>query len=618
MSFEKYIENKFYDEIFKKLKSYILNNKRNLNIQKNNFLEIKYISLNDFHINKYKVIDVKKELVTLDIVVINDLEVYGYTKGKNSIYETDNSTLYLEMQVIFRFHNGISDLKVLTIEEYDRNKFFNKKEKYNNRFTPYIKKNELDDVAENLLKEYYPEVLENNIPLSVIELVRRLNLNIVEEVLTKDKSILGKMVFKDSEVDVIIDGEESKIFVHEGTILVDPEIKIIRNEGSYNNTIVHECVHWIMHRINSEYNFILREKYGIKINREDREWIEWQTNSIAPRLLMPRVTTKKKIQELHLKYTAKFNEYNRTKMYELVIDELSKFYGVSKLAAKIRLIQLGYPEYEGVYKYVGNEYLRSYAFEVDAIQNKQTYTITFEDACYLNMFNEDFNKIMDSRKYVYVDSHFCINDVRYVRITKDGIYEMTDYAYLHMDECCLKFNIRLKDKKKELDFSIFNEYILNRGRSPITEVEIDFVEYLERPCVKDNTPNYTLEINEKIANIYSVLPPAFPESFKYHRNRKKITQEKLEEFSLVSVSTIKHLENEREYSTKLETIIALCIGMKLYPDFSFDLIDKANCIKLNRMLPQHNAYKMILLHKYHWSIHECNEFLEKGKLKKII
>ena len=618
MSFEKYIENKFYDEIFKKLKSYILNNKRNLNIQKNNFLEIKYISLNDFHINKYKVIDVKKELVTLDIVVINDLEVYGYTKGKNSIYETDNSTLYLEMQVIFRFHNDISDIMVLTIEEYDRNKFFNKKEKFNNRFIQYIKKNELDDVAENLLKEYYPEVLENSIPLSVIELVRRLNLNIVEEVLTKDKSILGKMVFKDSEVDVIIDGEESKIFVREGTILVDPEIKIIRNEGSYNNTIVHECVHWIMHRINTEYNFILGEKYGIKINREDREWIEWQTNSIAPRLLMPRVTTKKKIQELHLKYTAKFNEYNRTKMYELVIDELSKFYGVSKLAAKIRLIQLGYPEYEGVYKYVGNEYLRSYAFEVDAIQNNQTYTITFEDACYLNMFNEDFNKIMDSRKYVYVDSHFCINDVRYVRITKDGIYEMTDYAYLHMDECCLKFNIRLKDKKKELDFSIFNEYILNRGRSPITEVEIDFVEYLEKPCAKENTPNYTLEISEKITDIFKELPPYFSKSFNYHRIRKNITQEKLEEYSLVSVSTIKRLEKDIEYKTNLETIMAICIGMKLYPAFSFDLIEKANCEKFNRVSPQHNAYFMILQYKYHWSIHECNEFLEKGKLKKII
>lgn len=618
MSFEKYIGNKFYDKIFETLKSYILNNKRNLNIPKNNFSEIKYISLNDFHINKYKVIDVKRELVTLDIVVINDLKVSGYTNGKHPIYETDNSNLYLEMQVVCKFHNGVSDLRILMIEEYDSNSFFNKKEKFNKRFIPYIKKNELDDVAENILKEFYPDALENIIPLSVTELVRRLNLNLVEVTLTTDKLILGKMVFKDSEVDVIADGKNSKLFVKGGTILVDPEIKEIRNEGSYNNTIAHECVHWIMHRINNEYNFILREKYGIKINLEDREWIEWQTNSIAPRLLMPRITTKKKIQELHLKYTVKFNEFNRMKMYELVIDELSEFYGVSKLAAKIRLIQLGYPEYEGVYKYVGNEYLRSYAFEVDALQNNQTYTITFEDACYLNMLNEDFNKIMESRKYVYVDSHFCLNHNRYVRFNDAGIYEMTEYAYSHMDKCCLKFNIRLKDKKKKLDFSIFNEYILNRGRSPITEVEIDFVEYLEKPCVKNNTPNYTLEINEKIANIYSALPPAFPESFKYHRNRKKITQEKLEEFSLVSVSTIKHLENEREYSTKLETIIALCIGMKLYPDFSFDLIDKANCIKLNRMLPQHNAYKMILLHKYHWSIHECNEFLEKGKLKKII
>lgn len=618
MSFEKYIENRFYDEIFEKIKNYVLNNKKDLNIQNNNFSEIKRISLNDFHINKYKVIDVKRELVTLDIVVINDLEVSGYTNGKHPIYETDNSTLYLEMQVIFRFHNGVSNLRVLTIEEYDRNKFFNKQEKFNNRFTPYIKKNELDDVAENILKEFYPNALENIIPLSVTELVRRLNLNLVEVTLTTDKSVLGKMVFKDSEVDVIVDGKNSKLFVKGGTILVDSEIKEIRNEGSYNNTIVHECVHWIMHRINNEYNFILREKYGIKINLEDREWIEWQTNSIAPRLLMPRITTKKKIQELHLKYTAQFNEFNRTRMYELVIDELSEFYGVSKLAAKIRLIQLGYPEYEGVYKYSGNEYLRSYAFEVDALQNNQTYTITFEDACYLNMFNEDFNKIMESSKYVYVDSHFCLNHNRYVRFNEDGIYEMTEYAYSHMDKCCLKFNIRLKDKKKKLDFSIFNEYILNRGRSPITEVKIDFVEYLEKPCVIENTPNYTLEISDKISDIFKELPPYFSKSFNYHRRRKNITQEKLEEYSLVSVSTIKRLEKDIEYKTNLETIIAICIGMKLYPAFSFDLIEKANCEKFNGVSPQHNAYKMILQYKYHWSIHECNKFLEKGNLKKII
>ena len=49
MSFEKYIGDKFYDEIFKQLNRYILNNKGNLNIPKNNFSEIKYISLNDIN-----------------------------------------------------------------------------------------------------------------------------------------------------------------------------------------------------------------------------------------------------------------------------------------------------------------------------------------------------------------------------------------------------------------------------------------------------------------------------------------------------------------------------------------------------------------------------------------
>lgn len=33
-----------------------------------------------------------------------------------------------------------------------------------------------------------------------------------------------------------------------GTILIDPRVAYIRNLGALNNTIIHECVHWHIHR----------------------------------------------------------------------------------------------------------------------------------------------------------------------------------------------------------------------------------------------------------------------------------------------------------------------------------------------------------------------------------
>ena len=55
--------------------------------------------------------------------------------------------------------------------------------------------------------------------------------------------------------------------------------------------------------------------------------------------------------------------------------------------------------------------------------------------------------------------------------------------------------------------------------------------------------------------------------------------------------------------------------MKLYPDFSFDLIEISS-EKLNSQILQHSVYKMILRNKYHLSIHDCNDFLESCNLEK--
>ena len=81
------------------------------------------------------------------------------------------------------------------------------------------------------------------------------------------------------------------------------------NVGTINNTIIHECVHWerykmffeLMRLLSHECHFIscqIVEIYGKdKTKSTPLDWIEWQANTIAPKILMPASTTKKFIQD---------------------------------------------------------------------------------------------------------------------------------------------------------------------------------------------------------------------------------------------------------------------------------------------------------------------------------
>ena len=327
---------------------------------------------------------------------------------------------------------------------------------------------------------------------------------------------------------------------------------------------------------------------------------------------MPGKTTKMMAQEFFAKYSLEFDTDQRVAMFEKVIDDLAHFFQVSRWAVKIRLMQLGYTEFEGIYKYVGKEYIKSYTCEADAIQNNQTFTISFNNACFLNWKNEQFRELMDSGRYVYVDSHFCLNSEKYVKMLEPGVYQMTEYAYSHMDECCLVFDIHYKGKRS-ISPKDFNDYILYRGNLPELNIELDFSEHL---IEIRSLPEYTGQIFPEIMRIMATLPNHFCGTMRSHRDRKHCSQEKLVEHSGLSISTIARMETQHDNVNKIENIVAVCIALKLYPDFSFDLIEKSNC-RFNNQVPHHCAYKMILRNCYHLSLEEVNQLLLSMDVKTI-
>ena len=78
-------------------------------------------------------------------------------------------------------------------------------------------------------------------------LADRLGLKIVNQRISEDSSIFGQLYMVDTDAEVYDSNLGHTVVKHiEGkTIVVDPMNFLLRNLGSRNNTIIHECVHWL-------------------------------------------------------------------------------------------------------------------------------------------------------------------------------------------------------------------------------------------------------------------------------------------------------------------------------------------------------------------------------------
>ena len=428
-SFEKLLESNFYNIIFKAVDNFIYTNKSNLSVKSHTITDPNYKKLDDFSIKKVLSRKTEEEFIVSELQVIANLEIKGYTQYG---YDSDSSNIWLRIKVIYKLEQGIHDFKVMSVIPFDSSDYDASDLGLSPEFVPYVKAKEMDDIAEEILRQYFPDALQVPMALPIDEYLENIGLTKVEGKLTKDSSVFGEMVFKDTEV-VFYDSDkpETKL-ISKKTILVDPNVICLRNQGSYNNTVVHESVHWLLHRYHNEYKMLFDTNHRLSSSKSDRsslssstwsdyDWMEWQANGIAARILMPKKTTKQMVQEFFVKYSLEFEQEKKTLMFEQVVDDLADFFHVSRLAVKIRLLQLGYSEFEGVYNYVGNEYIKSYAFEVGALNKGQTFTISFNNACMLNATNSKFKELMNSERFVYVDSHFCLNDEKYVEMVDLGI-----------------------------------------------------------------------------------------------------------------------------------------------------------------------------------------------------
>lgn len=621
--FDKYIFDTYYEQIVKTVKGFIFNNKDNTDLstymvpEPNGFIEFDNFEL--YKIN-YEIIN-NCEL-NLEIIVIADVIVRQYIKGE---MEVDTKTKFVSVYAEVELDDGIKNFRIYNTEFKSDQYKKSRNLKLSKDWVPYIRKKDFDDIAEKFLRKYYPQALTQPTPVPVETIVSEMGLSIHQEKLTIDNSVFGKMVFKDTDVEVIEDEKLVSKHFNKGSILVDKDVVFKRNVGSYNNTVIHECVHWELHKVFHEVKMVLDKDHSqvsswTEENLADSsmwtslDWMEWQANGIAPRILMPKVQTRIKIRELFQTLTLVNPDISRSELVQEVVDNLATFFEVSRQAAKIRMIDLGFKEANGVYNYLDDRYMHNFAFELEAFDKGSSYTITSNDLCFEYCFNESFRQIIDRNKFIYVDNHLCLKDKKFIYMTKDGPI-MTDYAYEHMDECCLIFKVKSKNFTS-ISNETYYDYVLNRGVTKESEIKADFVDILQNPSLMDQLPPLDMmKLGKKISELLKELPFEFSGTLRSHRKRKNCTQPFLAKLVGITERTLRDYETLEDNLPRLELTLSFCFALKLRPELSDDMIKKAG--HQLTISPPHQVYKMLLSTSYYKPLGEINSILQAAEMKTL-
>lgn len=376
----------------------------------------------------------------------------------------------------------MKDSEIYDVSEYNgKNRVENP---LDDSLVPYISKEKLEEVATTFLKKYYPEALKITFrgqqPVMVDSrvLTERLGLTIKTQRIKEDASIFGQLYFIDAEVDMYDSKAEadSLIFVEGKTIVVDPEMFLLRNLGSINNTIIHECVHWVEHRkvfeleklFNSSASYISCEVVGgasTTISKKATDLMEYQANQLTPKIQMPAEPFRAKANEYITKFMRETKTKHKVDVMEQVIAALETAFAVSKQAAKIRLVELGFEEAIGTYIYLDGHYIKPHGFSKGAVKVNQTFSISAQDAAIERFINPELRTLTENGDYLFIDNHFVYNSPLYVEYDKSGKLDLTGYARSHMDECCLLFDMTITSK---VNNTYHTACFLNREPSDIT------------------------------------------------------------------------------------------------------------------------------------------------------
>ena len=478
-SFMEYVKSKCYSGLFDAAEQYVADNWQLLDLHARRIHTIGEIELVDIMIQRVYVNDLPGMRIAFDVGLELELVV---KEGDYHYDDYDQCFPWLRITCEGDLADGLDSWVITRIEPYDRQS--RQENQLSDTLVPDIPYERLEAEAKAFLVEYYPEALKvtqyGQPPVAVDPtlLAKRLMLSVRTQRIREDASVFGQIYFAETDAEMYDEDVGETILVHipAQTIVVDPIMFLLRNLGSVNNTIVHECVHWVKHRkafelerlFNVEASHISCEVVGgaaARIARSATELMEKQANQLAPRIQMPAEPFRAKASEYITRFMRESGAKYENEVMEQVITALETDFGVSKQAAKIRMVELGFESAIGTYTYIDGHYVKPHAFRKGSLKINQTFSVSALDAGLQRFINPELRRLTENGDYLFIDNHYVYNAPRYVQSDENGRLDLTDYARAHMHECCLIFDMKITSTVKAEYHTVC---FLNREDSNVT------------------------------------------------------------------------------------------------------------------------------------------------------
>lgn len=563
---------------------------------------------------------------TSDIVFIHcnvrvSVNISGFAKGsRHNDVDQDTIPTWLSMKLRAKFVESFEDMRVVDVRPLDEKEQFVMQKASTKCFVPYITDKDLEHHAEEFLKKYCPAALKTPMKLPLKDIVTAMGLTACSGNLSD--GVFGKCYFIDQRYK---DKNGTIQVIKRGTILCDKNAFFMNGVGSLSNTIIHECVHWDLHRRFFAFMHLLNPKLSaiacatLDSNapilspslQEEYKWMEWQANALTPRILMPAEMTKLKYEQIRAEIVSG-GETDLIKVYEETIRRLSDFFGVTLTSAKIRLLELGYDGLKGIHDYVDSKPTKPYLYNATKIKKEQTFSAGFYEAIANNALNLKLRECLEKRTIVYASGFFVINSRKYTYRDKEtGRQELTDYALRHMDECCLVFDHEHKSTAEYSDRYYSMCYLCRRqGGKVNSKISAEDRHNSALLDEAETDADYGDEFGEiqHATRLVKEMNGLFSAALQYLMNEFKFSKASLMRETRIDDHKItKFLTDDNVLPTKKE-VLAICAGMHLHPVVGNRLLQIASC-QLNWGNEQDGMYNFLMNQCFDEGLDAWNERL---------
>ena len=489
----------------------------------------------------------------------------------------------------------------------------------NDYLLPILYNRDYETVAHAILDDFFPEAKrEIGGDASVVsseELARRMGLRVLD-VRFADKTVMGQLYYNYGEVHLLDDsGKTYAQMIRPGTILVNQDN--CTTAATRNSTIAHECCHMYLDR----WFFLLQMMTGRKYTpyssrrRENRryhhkndalDWMELQCEKLPAYLLLERNDVIDYVE-------ARLKQCNWKKTPEnirAIVDGLAERYEVSYQMAKYRMIELGYCEAGGIRNYANDMVIPDHGCTWLWPANT-TFTISAKDAALLAASDSEFERVICSGRYRYVEGHFCLNTAKYILRDYYGKPHLTVYARCHMEECCLGFTVGGRYRR--------TEYAVSKVARNKTEPVTDKYRASYRLVAEPGSSEYEKENQAMVDDgllwleFYKNIPDDFAEMIKAIMKRKGITQENLSyELGVDRKALLNYLNQDRP---SVAHVVGICVALKVPYFISMEILGAAG-IKL-RSTEQDFLYRQFLLNAENLTVSRCEDILKQHNEKPL-